>query len=1200
MKRTPKILAYLLSCTLLLGASLAMRDTNVTSAKADASPNSTFVKVYDDNPNWNNTAVSSGFNQVLIVYSGTAHGLGTSTLTDNDVLNKVSLNGTSLDQLSGSSIITWDGQPWFRVTYPNNVTTGDVLEIQSGLTFGACVMDAFKLRLNENSTWDYYFGETVNATYNGIYSDDFNNGTHATGYNRILIKYKGTAHGNPSAIISANDLKKYNAYVFINDNPLSAYAGGSTQIAPWGDQLWIQFIYPASAVSIGSVLTIKSGCKVGNAVLGRMVFELNSSEKWEISSAEYQVTFSVNGGTGTMEPVGVELGDYTLPACDFTAPENKHFAGWKVDGSGATLQPGETVNITKSISLVAQWEVTKTWVTYSGIAGGWNNAHYNGTPAGYNQLILSFGTHGVDYLAVDHIANATNRATTDYDIGTKLTINGVTIAKIHDKYPDTHVGYDHGFAYFYVQYPADLLTANKNTLVPTIHIENGAEFMDSILPEVTLKFAGGVWVNSSIDEFKLDNPIDVDSYLFNGSDLFPEPVTLPHTITNNANPILEALPVNGCEVAFTLNTGDIGLTDPADVVQFAFYKFTINILLTSGTIQLLESDYSLAQEFSGYAFAANTDYTIEFSISCGSSTTVKFAINHALIINHTFDADKSGEASLYAVDSSNCLSIDYYKEVEMYKPHYDYGYSSCYDFIEGDDLYNFAELVSAADVYNDSVTQAALAYDYEEGAVTNNKYNAGKWTLTVTITIDGHDPIIKEISINVHGKVSTAKISYDDGDPIEVPVGSKLVAPTDPQSYREGEYEYYFSGWYFEGAKWDFENDVVQGNMNLYSHFKTMPYRYQISVSFEGLDIPDATYLLAKNNSLPFELFELEGATFEVFKGNNKITSLIVQEDVQITVKYTVVYTHVEGIKPTCTDDGNLEYWYSAIYPGYYFADAKGRELIKDPVLSKLNHDIVHLEYKDSTCAEAGNVDCYYCNNCHKHFSDENGENELINWEIAKKSHTLTHHNAVEATCSKDGNVEYWTCENEPGTYYGDKDGNTVLDTIVINAVGHDYGVPTYTWKETENGYECTASAVCEHCQEKTSETQVATKVVIRSATCSQEGQISYSVKFDNPLFNTQNKIVITEKTPHTYVHVDEVKATKNKDGVKEHYECSECHKFFVLNNGEYIEVEFNDLIIKYKKSAGCGGSITAPSLIILVAAGAFFTLVMLRRKEEN
>ena len=71
----------------------------------------------------------------------------------------------------------------------------------------------------------------------------------------------------------------------------------------------------------------------------------------------YVVSFSANGGTGTMDALPVnENQSYTLPACGFTAPEGKEFAGWKVNGEGDLLLEGAVITITADTSLVAIWQ----------------------------------------------------------------------------------------------------------------------------------------------------------------------------------------------------------------------------------------------------------------------------------------------------------------------------------------------------------------------------------------------------------------------------------------------------------------------------------------------------------------------------------------------------------------------------------------------------------------------------------------------------------------------------------------------------------------------------------------------------------------------------------------------------------------------------------------------------------------------------
>ena len=71
---------------------------------------------------------------------------------------------------------------------------------------------------------------------------------------------------------------------------------------------------------------------------------------------QFTVSFSANGGTGTMASISVEAGEYELPACTFTAPEGKEFAGWKVNGEGNLLAAGAKITVSANVELVAQWK----------------------------------------------------------------------------------------------------------------------------------------------------------------------------------------------------------------------------------------------------------------------------------------------------------------------------------------------------------------------------------------------------------------------------------------------------------------------------------------------------------------------------------------------------------------------------------------------------------------------------------------------------------------------------------------------------------------------------------------------------------------------------------------------------------------------------------------------------------------------------
>ena len=71
------------------------------------------------------------------------------------------------------------------------------------------------------------------------------------------------------------------------------------------------------------------------------------------------ITFSANGGSGTMAAQGVASGSTVkLNACTFTAPANCVFDGWKVGTT--TYADGANVTVSADMTLVAQWRNTHT------------------------------------------------------------------------------------------------------------------------------------------------------------------------------------------------------------------------------------------------------------------------------------------------------------------------------------------------------------------------------------------------------------------------------------------------------------------------------------------------------------------------------------------------------------------------------------------------------------------------------------------------------------------------------------------------------------------------------------------------------------------------------------------------------------------------------------------------------------------------
>ena len=80
------------------------------------------------------------------------------------------------------------------------------------------------------------------------------------------------------------------------------------------------------------------------------------------AAATYTVSFDENGGSGTMADVTEVIGSYTLPACAFTEPEGKQFAGWAVGSpEGKQYAAGTNYTISANTTFYAIWEDVPTY-----------------------------------------------------------------------------------------------------------------------------------------------------------------------------------------------------------------------------------------------------------------------------------------------------------------------------------------------------------------------------------------------------------------------------------------------------------------------------------------------------------------------------------------------------------------------------------------------------------------------------------------------------------------------------------------------------------------------------------------------------------------------------------------------------------------------------------------------------------------------
>ncbi|MCR5096368.1 MAG: InlB B-repeat-containing protein [Erysipelotrichaceae bacterium] len=242
-----------------------------------------------------------------------------------------------------------------------------------------------------------------------------------------------------------------------------------------------------------------------------------------------------------------------------------------------------------------------------------------------------------------------------------------------------------------------------------------------------------------------------------------------------------------------------------------------------------------------------------------------------------------------------------------------------------------------------------------------------------------------------------------------------------------------------------------------------------------------------------------------------------------------------------------------------------------------------------------------------------NSDQQVIiyaNW--VDHTHDMQHVDAKAATCETVGNTEYWYCDGCK-KYFSDAEGKNeiTLEQTVIDATGHDWATPTYTW--TDDYSTVTAERICKNdSSHKDTLTKNTTSSVTKEANCVDKGETTYTATFTETGFANQTKTIanidalghdwgawVIVKNPTdkdegsktrtckrqgcsktetaiipktTHIHdpqpVEGKAATCEENGYVAHWKCSDtnCGKLFLKDqNNKYYEVQKSDIVLYSK-----------------------------------
>lgn len=187
----------------------------------------------------------------------------------------------------------------------------------------------------------------------------------------------------------------------------------------------------------------------------------------------------------------------------------------------------------------------------------------------------------------------------------------------------------------------------------------------------------------------------------------------------------------------------------------------------------------------------------------------------------------------------------------------------------------------------------------------------------------------------------------------------------------------------------------------------------------------------------------------EVCVGDGRITYSITLNGEVFTFSIVNLKGHKLTLKTarpvTCTRDGNIECFVCEVC-GKHFRDINGEFEIEgdDWIIPSQGHAFEKFERVYPTCTEGGNEEYFVCGVCNEKFINVNGklcaaEDEDIYLPAA--GHALQSHPGIEADCESPGVRAYWECM-VCRKYFSDGDGSTEIaeSDLIIPATGHDFG----------------------------------------------------------------------------------------------------------------------------------------------------------------
>lgn len=209
-----------------------------------------------------------------------------------------------------------------------------------------------------------------------------------------------------------------------------------------------------------------------------------------------------------------------------------------------------------------------------------------------------------------------------------------------------------------------------------------------------------------------------------------------------------------------------------------------------------------------------------------------------------------------------------------------------------------------------------------------------------------------------------------------------------------------------------------------------------------GSDSKDFTLKIDKPAFIPVTGLELNKSTLTLQeKGSYALTAIAKPDD---ATNKDVTWKSSDTSIATVSEDGTV----TAISTATITVTAQDGSGVSTSCSVTVTHSMVHTPKKDATCTEDGNIEYWYCKNCDTYFSDENATEELSDVVIP-----ATGHHYVNGYCTKCGHRDP-DYRPDPISYYNiyvEDVCDGVEVTLSNNVVREGNSISVYVKKDTAN-----------------------------------------------------------------------------------------------------------------------------------------------------